>query len=77
MIKYVTDVKLMKKNNKNISNFFFEEIQKKGKYTISINNNKAIITPREEEKHYKTAVTIPNLEYFNDLLIQYINYEYK
>lgn len=63
----------MKKNNKNISNFFFEEIQKKGKYTISINNNKAIITPREEEKHYKTAVTIPNLEYFNDLLIEYIN----
>ena len=43
---------------------------------ISINNNKAIITPREEEKHYKTAVTIPNLEYFNDLLIEYINFSF-
>lgn len=60
-------------NDIDILEFFFDEIKSKGKYEIIINNNEAIIIPREEEKYYKPIIRIPDLEYFRILLIEYVN----
>lgn len=57
----------------NILEIFFREIQIKGKYKVIINGNKAQIIPRDEESYYKPIMNIQNLEYFNVLLMEYIN----
>lgn len=57
----------------NILEVFFREIKIKGKYEIEFRNNSAYIIPREEEQYYKPIMTIPDLNYFSDLLIEYIN----
>ena len=73
MIKYATDVIFMEVKSNNISDFFFNEIQKKGKYEILFKENKATISPRAKEEYYKTPITIPDLNYFNDLLTEYVS----
>lgn len=56
-----------------ILEFFFNEIKVKGKYEIKIDNNQAFIIPRKEDAYYKVIVSIKDLNYFELLLMEYIN----
>ena len=53
--------------------FFFCEINKKGKYTVKINENKAYIIARVEEQYYKPVIVIKDIEEFRVALYDYID----
>lgn len=55
-----------------IVQFFFDEIHKKGKYKIVLNNKGAIIMPRSEEAYYKPNIEIKDIEEFRVALYEYV-----
>lgn len=48
--------------NGDITDFFFQEIKKKGKYTLEKIGSKIVIIPREEEPYYKPIIQINDIE---------------
>ena len=56
-----------------IVSFFFDSIKEKGKYTININGNSAVIVPRIEEKYYKPSITIKDMKELKNSLENYVN----
>lgn len=57
---------------KDVINFFFNEIRRKGKYEIILENDTAIIRPRLEEEYYKPIIIVKNLEELENSLKNYI-----
>jgi len=58
---------------RDILEFFFREIKLKGKYEIDIKGNMAYIIPRDEERYYKPVIKIPDLDYLEILLMEYVD----
>lgn len=58
----------------NILDFFFEEIKKKGKYTIRFDGNGALIIPRDEEQYYKPVIVVKDLTVLEKSLLKYIEH---
>lgn len=56
----------------NILDFFFIEINKKGKYEVILKENGALIKPRLEEEYYKPIIVIKDLEELKNSLINYV-----
>lgn len=55
-----------------ILELFFREIKLKGKYEVDIRGNSAYIIPRVEERYYKPIIRIPDLDYLEILLVEYV-----
>lgn len=54
-----------------IVDYFFKEIQTKGKYTVEIIDNKAEITPPKHQEYYKPVIIVKDLY---DLKVALINF---
>ena len=52
--------------------FFFDEINKKGKYNVFIDGSNAYIRPRIEEEYYKPIIKIKDINEFKIVLLKYI-----
>lgn len=56
-----------------IVEFFFDQIEKRGKYKVVINNKQAFIIPRDEERYYKPIIIVKRLDNLEMILYNYID----
>ncbi|MBE6156434.1 MAG: hypothetical protein E7161_01680 [Firmicutes bacterium] len=56
----------------NIVEFFFCEIRKKGKFDVVIEDNRALIKPREEQQYFKPSIIVKDLSELEQSLIHFV-----